>query len=250
MSGGCGIRIESWFGKLARRPADSRKEAAMQELLQAAVQVINLPWTILLGFVLLYWLLMIVGLFDFDTIDGHFDFHKDVHLSGDPDAGGHDVPSNGGGWLHSVLHFLNLGDVPLMAVLSVLTLTCWTFSILANHHFNPEYSLLWGGVLLIPNLLICLVLTHFVTLPLRVVFRKLNQDQDAKIEVIGQVAKVTSGEANATFGQATIDHEGVPITLNVRAPAGTVFHRGDRVLVIEEDREKHTYQVVKYEEPS
>ena len=54
----------------------------MGELFTEAFAAYNLPLTLFLGLVFLYWLLVIVGALDLDflNIDLDHDFHADVHI--------------------------------------------------------------------------------------------------------------------------------------------------------------------------
>ena len=74
----------------------------MSELLNNALTGVNIIPTILLGFVLFYWLTVIIGVIDFDLFDIDGDF--------DVDTGGDIGP------FHAFLAFLNLADLPFMLV--------------------------------------------------------------------------------------------------------------------------------------
>jgi hypothetical protein len=139
--------------------------------------------------------------------------------------------------------------VPFMIVMSVLTLCGWTFSITANYYFNPDLTWMRALVLLVPNFLLSVILTHFMTIPLKKLFKSLVEDKFVKLELVGMVATVDTGEVSDTFGQATIRFDGAPITINVRSSSKNKFTRGDKVLVVEEDKKERLFKVVKYEEP-
>ena len=51
---------------------------ALAELWSICVQGPNLPYTILLGFVLIYWLTVILGFLDLSTLDLDVDIDMDV----------------------------------------------------------------------------------------------------------------------------------------------------------------------------
>ena len=55
-----------------------------------------------------------------------------AHVYTDSEGDGH-VDGYHAGFLAQVLHFVNIGEVPVMIVLSVLTLGMWLFSLMANH---------------------------------------------------------------------------------------------------------------------
>ncbi|MEW6302401.1 MAG: hypothetical protein AB1705_02960 [Verrucomicrobiota bacterium] len=233
----------------------------MLELFHAAIQPINLPFTLLVVLMVLYWLMVASGLVHLDSMDSgmdvHLDGHADLHADGDVHADG-DAHADGdsdshthghGGILNAFLTFLHVGELPVTIILSILVLCGWAFSILANHYLNPNYGLVRGLVLLVPNLIVCVLLTRVLTYPFRKIFRKLDQDFDEKIQIVGQVVKVLTGEVTTGFGQASLEHKGVPLTIQVRTTGDAVLKRGDKALVIEQDREKGLFKVVRYEEP-
>jgi hypothetical protein len=203
------------------------------DLIQAAFAPVNLPLTLLLLFVVLYWMLVLSGFLGIDW--------------GGADADSAAVPESAGP-LQSVFHFLRVGEAPVTAILSVLILCLWTFSILANHHFNPDGSILLGIALFIPNLVLAAIVTRILTKPMRKLFQVLNTDYDRHQPLLGQVCVITTLEANQSFGQAVIETKGAPITIHVRISNG-VLHRGDRALIIGENKDQHTFQIVKYQEP-
>lgn len=216
---------------------------SLLEVLRASFALHNLPFTVLLLIMVGYWLLVCVGFLDSESADAGLDLHgpADVH-------GPVDVHMDMGA-LHSLAKFMHAGEAPLMAILSVLVLCAWAFSVLANHYLNPGGGLLLAGVLLIPNLVVSLLLTRILTKPLRSVFKALNKDYDEAIVTIGQVCAVTTSEATPKYGQATLETKGASLTLQVRTSEGHELKRGDRALIIGEDKEKQVFRVVRYEEP-
>ena len=145
--------------------------------------------------------------------------------------------------------FLNVMDVPLMIVMSVLTFCGWAFSLTVNYYFNPDHAWGWALILLVPNFLLSVIITHIMTLPLKKLFKSLNKDVNIDVDFVGMVATVDTGEVSSTFGQATVKINGAPMTINVRSQSKNDFTRGDKVLVVEEDKEERLFNVVKYEEP-
>ena len=93
----------------------------MQELLDFSVIGINWFPTFLLIFCVLYWLIVIMGIFDLDTLD--FDVDVDVDVDADIylDAGG----SVNLAWLNNVLAFLNLKHIPFMVWFTIFMLSTW-----------------------------------------------------------------------------------------------------------------------------
>ena len=96
----------------------------MMEVLSESIWLVNLPFTILLGCVVLYWLMMCLGLVDFDTgadvaMDASVDMDVDADVAVDADADvdmDSDAEVNSeihAGWFSPFLQFLNIGEVLL-----------------------------------------------------------------------------------------------------------------------------------------
>jgi hypothetical protein len=215
------------------------------ELLEVAFWNVNLPWTLLLGVLLLYWAGVIFGaldisLFDVDAgVDIDVDAGADAHA--DTAAGGH------GGWMLGFFKFLNIGELPVMIVLSFFVLSVWSISVAVNYYLNPVDSLLWGAALLVPNVLVSLLVARFLGLPFRALFRKLETDKEQQAKVVGQTCIIKTSQVTSKFGQAEIATDGAPITLNVWAREEEHLVKGDQALIVDYDRDRDAYKVVKFE---
>lgn len=218
----------------------------MKELITEAVLWYNLPLTLLLGAVLLYWIGVCLGALDMDSFDVdvdhdvhvetdvHHEFDKDVHADGS------------GGALMGVLRFLNVGDVPLMLILSIFTVTLWTISMLANHWINPGAAVIPALLILGGGVFASAVVTRIVSTPFRAVMRKLRSEEERQEPIVGRAGRVTSTEVSAAFGQVEIATEGAPLIINARIHEGSArLVKGDECLVIEEDQPRGLYYVRK-----
>lgn len=201
----------------------------MSELIDAAIHPFNLPFTVLVGLIVLYWLFVILGAIDMDMF--HADWMPDIDL----DADG-----------FSVLGILGIGNVPIMLVVSILVVLAWWFSIVANYFFNSGHVGWIALLLLIPNLLITVFVAGLVIRPLAKIFAAA--DKDTVQSVIYRVGTVTTGEVTSSFGQIEIENKGGPITVNVRTSGDVVLKKGDKALIFDEDRDKGIYFVEKFEE--
>lgn len=234
----------------------------MLEVLTESVRLANLPFTALLGAVVVYWLMVAVGFLGFEGgADAHAEAGGDVHAgagdvqaNGDVPAGGEgdghaDADSHGGdhhgaGLLSHVLHFVNIGEVPVMIVVSVLSLWMWLFSMIANHYFG-EGSILRALAFVVPNLALSMVLTRYLTWPLKKFFVALNREYDEHQPLMGRTCTMTTSEVTGEFGQAQIDRKGAPLLIHVRAADGQALRKGETGLVVREDKRNNIYYVVK-----
>ncbi len=206
----------------------------MLEIYTVAISPFNLPFTILLGLVLLYWFFVILGAVDIDVID--MDWLPD--LDGDAE----------GSFVHGFFQFLGIGEVPIILIISVMVLLGWTFAMIGTHYLNSGGSALIGAGLLAGNCVLTLLLTGLMIRPLQTLFSPLHKTDLEKQKVVFKTGVVISSEVNATFGQVEIATGEAPITINARAEEGRAIPKGEKVLVYDEDKERGLYFVEKYNE--
>lgn len=196
----------------------------MQELLTEAIRPINLPFTILVGLVLIYWLLVAAGVLGMD-VEG--DAGAEAAGDGEADAGP----------LTSALQFLNAGDVPLTLVLSVLAICVWILSLVTNYYWTGS-SVLFGLAALVPILLVSACFTRLITTPLKLLTRSLEHEGDEHQPLIGRTCRVSTSEATSDFGQAQVERKGSPLLINVRTLRDEKMSAGAVGLIVQEDRAK------------
>src|SRR5688572_13475282 len=214
----------------------------MNELLQAAIAPANILPSALLGFVMLYWFTVIIGLLDLDMF--HFHVSKDIHIDKHiPLETGNGVATD---WLHSALSFFNLGKVPFMVFVSFLVLPFWTIGILTNYYlaFLPSFL---HFLLLIPAFLGSMFLAKILTTPFVKVFAALEKEHDSNVTIIGKVCTVMLTASSTDLGQAAVKTEGSPLFLNVKTTGNSTLKKGDTGLVIDYNPEKKYYLVEPYE---
>lgn len=210
----------------------------MKEIWEQAILSYNLPLTVLLGLLILFWALALVGTLDIDTMDVDIEIDAD----GDIDT---DVSAGSSGFLTSILKFVNATDVPLMMVISFLTLFMWVIAIISNAAFNPTHSWLIASGLLIGNFFVSCVLVKMITAPFKKFFRAFKKGENDDEPVIGQVGTVKSRVIDAKFGQVEIPRKnGAPAIVNCAMADGhEPLLRGDEVLVFERDKDRNLFIV-------
>ncbi len=212
----------------------------MTDLLHQAFFAVNIPLTILLILAFGYWTLVCFGIFDWDG-GGDADA-GDISTADASDA---DVSTEAAtGPLGTTLKFINVGEVPVTIVLSVFILSMWVIGVLSNHFLNNG-SVLIGLILLAPNFVASLVLTRFVTMPLKRVFRALQHEREEHETLIGKTCVVTTREAGSSHGQGEVTTDGAPVLLQIRTKDGSVLARGDHALIISRDDNTLFHTVVK-----
>ena len=257
----------------------------MSDLIADSFAWVNLPFTLLLGLVIIHWTIVAMGLIGLDSLDfdldGNTDVHLDVHsdldvhadfqadadaqvdvraeadvdgnIDGDPAMeGGADAHegnesgmAGGGHILTSLLQFVNADHVPVLIILSVLSVSMWTTSVVANHYLNSGLSGAIALALLVPNVILSLMLTKMITLPLRPLFRTFKEGTARKLILIGKTCIVRTSEVTASFGQAEVIGEEGQILLNVTCQNGDRIKKGDEVVIVSHTPDRRTYEVVK-----
>jgi hypothetical protein len=206
----------------------------MTEIMHESMRWVNMPYTVLLAMVLLYWLLVILGALDIDF--GDFDLFSDVEADLDAEV----VTETG--WLSGVLQFLNLGQVPTMIVASFLIVSLWTGSMILNYYLS--ISAVWISLaLFVPNFIFAGVVTHFCARPFARLFKALNHQGAERLPMAGRIGKVITSEVNDHFGQVEIDTEGAPLVISARAAEGETYLKGESVVVVEALDSESSYRV-------
>ncbi len=206
----------------------------MYAFLQETITPPNLPFTIPLILIMLYWLFAIIGAIDLDFLD--------IDLSADSDL---DV---GDGFFTSFLHLLKMGDAPIMAAVSIMALIAWTNSMVYNHYTNFGYQAWIAAGVIAVNVIVSFFITVLIARLLNKIFGPFNSEEDAMQTCMYKMGTVITSEVNSSFGQVEILTQGAPVTINARSPDDLVFLKGEKVLVYDEDKEKGVFFVDRYDE--
>jgi hypothetical protein len=208
----------------------------MTEFIEAILSPVNLVLTVLLGCFVSYWLIVLLGLIDLDALDVDFE----VDLDADADVSGH----VGDGGVIGVLKFLNVGEVPLMILLTTFVMVLWLIGVMA-HLLVGEWSVGVQLLALIPMIIVGVLATKVLTQPLRKLFEQLDADASAgSVTVMGQRCTVVSATVTRRSGQAEILAGAVPVKINVRTTDDAdPLKRGDEAVVVQDRDERGVYVV-------
>lgn len=240
----------------------------MIEFFHECVNYVNLPATTMMIMILVYWLMVMVGVFGMDSFDFDMDVSPDVDLDLgiDMDAGvdadfGVDVNSGVDGapatsfgsgssttgndsFLRTVFEFFYLGEVPIVIVITFAVLFFWISTFITNHLFNSDQSLLISLLWLVPNVIVSLVLTRFTMIPFAMIFKKPPPENTTRKEMYGIIGRVTTSEVTEKFGQMEIKQANEPeMTINVRTLPGKNLAKGDAAKIISYDNSNGTFLV-------
>ena len=212
----------------------------MTEFYTTALTFPTLLYSILLAFCVVYWLLAATGLVDNDTIHGLLHHHDG--LDGIHTHHHHDGAADNAGMIAR----LGLSGVPFMLILSVLVFFGWLITYFAQllvlQYLPDSLRVLAGIGVLVAALLPGLVLTSLLLRPVARLIMKLRPPVPPS--VLGKAGNVISPQVTDTEGRAEFADGGAGLILQVRAPPGTTFHRGDRVVLLSFDEQSHAYAVI------
>jgi len=249
----------------------------VNEFLKACVAWVNLPYTVMLTVVGLYWLTVLMGIFDIDLfgggpdaggeVDADVDLHlegagdgdADIHVDGDGDADGDsdtdadgdadgdsDLHAHGGSMIGSIPKILNIGDVPITIFLSFFILSAWAISITANHYLGND-SFLISLLMAIPNVIASLIVAKIASFPFGALFSALGKGGEKHKSLIGEICVISSSKADSECGQALVETPGAPHLLNVRTREGIALKEGEKALIILHEHEKGVYIIRPYD---
>ena len=213
----------------------------MTEFLTTALTFPPLLYSILLAFCVVYWLLAATGLVDSDTIHGllhHHDGLDGMHTHHHH----HETATDSTGMIAR----LGLSGVPFMLILSVLAFFGWLITYFAQLLFlqflpDPLRMLVGIGVL-VAALLPGLLLTSLLLRPVALLIMKLRPPVPPS--VLGKAGNVISPQVTEREGRAEFDDGGAGLILQVRAPPGVTFNRGERVVLLSFDEQRDSYAVI------
>jgi len=239
------------------------------ELIHVSFLPVNVVFTVLLLLLILYWIMVILGgldvnLFDIDLGDADIggnvdvdvdigadadvgvdmDADADVDIGGDADVDAHaGVDGADAGALRSVLHFFYVGEVPVMILVSIFILSCWTISVIANYYLNPGGSLILGLPIFAGNVFVSAFICKVFAMPLKRLFEAFDKDANAPREVMGRICIVTTTTVSKKMGQAEVRTKGAPLLLNVVSDSDHVFKKGDEGVITGKDKKTGVYTI-------
>lgn len=215
----------------------------MSSLFAALTSFPAVVYTVLLGVVLVYWLLAIIGLVDFEA-GADMDIGADAADAGDIGDAGDGGPEGLSG-LAAWLVAFGLNGVPFSIVVSLLALVGWFLTGMASLTLLPLVpdALRWAagaGVLLAAAALSIVIAAQLVR-PMRGLFVTHRAISNAAL--VGQMCKVLTGVVDERQGRAEVAQRGAGINIRVWAPAPNSLRRGDAALITEYDPARQRYRI-------
>jgi hypothetical protein len=216
-------------------------------------------YSVLLGIVLVYWLLAILGLVDFESTDFGLDLGDAGGEADLGDAGGEadlgDAPHGShldgeadgeSASLASRLVAFGLGGVPISVVISLLAFISWFISAFASlwiMSWVPTEILRFaaGSGILVGAFAAALPLAAVCVRPLRGLFVKVNAVSNASL--VGRECQIETGSVDEKFGHAVVWGGGEEFHIRVVADTPNTLKRHDTALIVDYDEAARVYRV-------
>lgn len=142
-----------------------------------------------------------------------------------------------------VLHYMNVGKVPFMIVLTLLKFFTWSGTILATTIPSVANLGMKSVVILIPLSIIAIFITHYATTPIAKFLHNTGYHGEEAIDFIGKEGKMLSSISNYKKGNVEILIENDPVKLLVTSNDGEQLSFGEKVLIINKSTDKNVYIV-------
>ena len=207
----------------------------MGSFIDAAIGFPTAIFTGLLGIVLIYWLLAIIGLVDFEA----HGLDVDVDVQADADAG--DITT-----LATYIVAMGLNGVPFSIVVSLIVLVTWTLSCLAGMWLLPlvptlPLNIAAGVAVLAVAFALSLIITARMIRPLRGLF--VTHAAQANASLVGQPCRVLTGSVDQRVGRAEVQQRGTGVNVRVWADTPNAFKRGSAARITEYDAATGRYRI-------
>jgi len=212
----------------------------MTSFYDAAISFPTAIYTTLLGVVMVYWLLALVGIVDFEStnLDIDSDLHADAHVDEISD-------------LASYLVALGLNGVPFSVVFTLLTVFAWTVTCLAAMWLLPlvPTTLLRtvaGLSVLVGGFGLALPLTARMIRPMRGLF--VTHTAMSNAALVGQTCRVLTSSVDEKFGRAEVATRGAGVNIKVWAETPNSLSKGSTARILEHDAAGERYLIVAEEQ--
>lgn len=208
----------------------------MQAFLDLCFSGVNILPTILMIFVMLYWIIVILGVIDIDTLDIDLETEVELDLDGDVEVGGDG--------LSSVLAFFNIGHMPIMIFISFLAFPLWILTLWATDFIGSD-TILINAALLLGGFIVSLFIAKLLTTPIAKFYMKIRQEDEA-INPLGKPCKVLLTVKSDSIGQAEIKADGTSILISAITRDGIEIKKGESALVIDYIKDGNHYLIEPY----
>jgi hypothetical protein len=226
----------------------------MIDFLQALVAFPTAIFTILLGVVVLYWALVILGALDLDVLESAEGATDGIDVASEAFTPTETHGADGflGSALPSMMNGLGLRGVPLTVWLSLFVLVAWAVSLLGMRFVGGALAavvgpFVSGSIVLLVALVAGVVSAAVATRPMQRVF--VAHTATSKRSLVGKVCTVTTLRVDGDFGQAEVADGGAGLLVQVRCDEPNDLTRGCQALIFDYDPDEGIFHVSRFDDP-
>lgn len=207
----------------------------MGSFIDAAFGYPTAIYTALLGVVLFYWVLAIIGLVDFEASG------LDIELETQADGDAGEIST-----LATYVVAMGLNGVPFSVVVSLIVLIGWTISCVAGMSVLPLVpttlmNVAAGTAVLLTSFALSIIATARIVRPLRKLF--VTHAAISNASLVGQTCKVLTGKVDEKVGRAEVQQRGAGINIRVHARTPNLFTRGSSARITDYDAGSGRYLI-------
>lgn len=194
-------------------------------------------YTALLGVVLLYWLLAIIGIVDLESTGVDLDLDADTDLHAD----GTDLST-----IASYVVAFGLDGVPFSIVVSLIVLVSWFLTGMASLYVLPWIptsflQVVAGTGVMLGAFVLSVPVTARLVRPMRGLF--VTHNARSNHTLVGETCKVLTLEVNETFGRAEVAARGASLNIRIWAATPNTLTKGALARIVEYDEAGSRYLV-------
>jgi hypothetical protein len=195
--------------------------------------------SVLLGLVLLYWLIVIIGLLETDFLDFGLDGDPDVDL----DVDGAAEAAGMGEAFQTMLAFFYVGRVPVTVLATILIFGLWTLAMLGNHLLNPGGGFWLGVPVAIGSFVGALLMVKALAWPFSLLCGVMHSEGNQLQDAVGSMCVLQGRLEPGRIGQAVVKTGAAPLVITVVSDGGQPLARGQEAVVLEYRRAEKVYAV-------
>ncbi len=207
----------------------------MEEFFHIAFSKVNFLATLFAILFAIYWVITIFTGLDLDVTDADADLdhdHPETQHSGDS------------AW-DSLLKFFYIGELPILFILSLVSIFMWLFMVNITPLLGWEDKWI-GFVLYLPGFILGLLLTKVVAMPFLKLYRMFNHKGEQSIDFVGKVGTVVAGIKQDKIGQIEIKHESDVLRVYAKSMTDDEYKAGEQVIILEASPDAKFYFVQSY----
>ncbi|MBI2215358.1 MAG: hypothetical protein HYU52_17035 [Acidobacteria bacterium] len=218
----------------------------MHAIIETALAFPTVIFTVLLGFVLLYAALVIVGAFDLEFLDSFLGLEALDDVDAITEGGDATASGDGAGVVAGIMAALGISGVPITIWGSAVVLLSWMLSMIGMELAAPllpagPVGTIFAAGIGLGSFLVGGFIASRLVRPLRKIY--VTEKAPQRSSLVGHSCTILSTKVDATFGRGEIDDGGAGFIAEVRCDRPDALTRGDRAIVFDYDPEHGVFRV-------